>query len=384
MHGRACLAALAATLLLAAPAGAEVPAGNLLVNGDAEAAPGATDDSTQVPIPGWTVDSTFTAVSYATGSGFLTPENAAEFGGGANFFAGGPGGEVASASQVVDVSRAAPEIDAGLDATLSALLGGFAGQQDSATVSATPLDAAGASLAAPVALPPVTAQERDQNTELLRRTATFRLPAGTRAIRVTITATRTEGFYNDGYADNVRLTLGAGGSAVAGRSVEAREASGTVLVRVPGSRKFVPLADTAVRNGAEIDARKGAVVLTRSDGGAATFSSGVFKVSHTGGVTTLTLSQKLTGCRKARRATATASARKVKTRKLWGSGKGRFATRGQYGAATVRGTRWLTSDTCTATTVRVTEGAVKVRDLVKRRTVLVHAGGRYTARARRR
>ena len=33
-------------------------------------------------------------------------------------------------------------------------------------------------------------------------------------------------------------------------------------------------------------------------------------------------------------------------RKLWGSGKGRFRTRGRYAAATVRGTTWLMEDFC--------------------------------------
>ena len=38
--------------------------------------------------------------------------------------------------------------------------------------------------------------------------------------------------------------------------------------------------------------------------------------------------------------TGTRSSRRV--RKLWGDGRGRFRTRGRYGAATVRGTKWLT------------------------------------------
>lgn len=381
MHGRVWPAALAATLLMAAPAGAEVPEGNLVVNGGAEAAAGAGDANTQVPIPGWTVAGTFTAVRFGADS-FMTPEDGMRLGAGANYFAGGPGGDVTSASQTIDVSRAAPEIDAGLDGTLSALLGGFASQADAATVTATPLDAAGAPLGAPVTLGPVTTADRQSETTLLRRVAAFRLPAGTRAIRVTLTATRAEGFYNDGYVDNVRLTLGAGGVAVAGRAVEAQAERGTVLVKDPGSKRFVRLSDRAIRNGAQVDARKGAVVLTRSDGGAATFSNGIFKLSHGGGVTTLTLSQKLS-CRKARRASAAVKhKKKVRSRKLWGEGKGRFRTRGQYGAATVRGTRWLTTDTCTSTTVRVKEGTVTVRDLVKRRNVIVPAGGRYTARRR--
>lgn len=68
-------------------------------------------------------------------------------------------------------------------------------------------------------------------------------------------------------------------------------------------------------------------------------------------------------------------------RRLWGDGSGSFRTRGRYSAATVRGTVWLTEDYCNGTLVRVREGSVTVRDLVKDRTVVVTAGGSYFAEA---
>ena len=40
-------------------------------------------------------------------------------------------------------------------------------------------------------------------------------------------------------------------------------------------------------------------------------------------------------------ARAGGAAKKPKSRKLWGDGKGKFRTKGRYAAATVRGTRWL-------------------------------------------
>ena len=52
-----------------------------------------------------------------------------------------------------------------------------------------------------------------------------------------------------------------------------------------------------------------------------------------------------------------------RVRRLWGDGRGRFRTRGRYGAATVRGTKWLTLDRCDGTKVRVVRGKVAVRDL---------------------
>ena len=54
-------------------------------------------------------------------------------------------------------------------------------------------------------------------------------------------------------------------------------------------------------------------------------------------------------------------------RRLWGNGRGRFRTRGRYGAATVRGTKWLTDDRCDGTLVRVKRGKVAVKDLQRPR-----------------
>jgi hypothetical protein len=377
MHGRISLATLAAALLFAAPAVASVPAGNLVVNPGAEAGAGAADSSAQPALPGWTVESTFTAVRYGAPD-FLTVDDGARLGGGVNFFAGGPGGEVSAAAQTIDVTVAAPEIDAGkLSASLSALIGGYSSQEDSATVSATPLNASGIAIAAATTLGPVTAAERSATTNLLPRSATFAVPSGTRAISVRITATRSSGSYNDGYVDNVKLSFGGG--PVARKSVAARALSGTVLVKVAGSSKFVSLDPSVIKNGAEVDARKGVVEITRSDGGVAKFYDGIFKLSDSGGVTTLTLSEKLTGCSKK----ALAAAKKPKTRKLWGDGKGKFRTKGQFSAATIRGTKWLVTDTCTSTTTKVTEGVVNVVAPPRKRTIVLRKGKSYTARGRR-
>jgi hypothetical protein len=107
VHGRLlALVAGVALIAAAAPAGAAVPSGNLVVNPGAEAGPGSPDASQQLPLPGWTVESTFTAVQYGAPS-FLTAADGAAVGGGTNFFAGGPGGALGAATQVVDVSSAA-------------------------------------------------------------------------------------------------------------------------------------------------------------------------------------------------------------------------------------------------------------------------------------
>jgi ferric-dicitrate binding protein FerR (iron transport regulator) len=70
-----------------------------------------------------------------------------------------------------------------------------------------------------------------------------------------------------------------------------------------------------------------------------------------------------------------------KKRKLWGSGKGKFRTKGKNASATVRGTIWLTQDTCASTLVHVKRGVVDVFDFIKHKHVSVKAGQTYVAHA---
>jgi hypothetical protein len=383
VRGHALVGLAAAALFAAAPAGAAVPTGNLLVNPGAEAAPGAADSVTQLPLPGWTVESTFTAVLYGT-SGFPTLADATALGGGVNFFAGGPGGATSAATQVVDVSGAAAEIDAGkVAATLSALLGGYSGQTDHAAVTATFLNAAGAPAGA-VGLPTVTSTDRNLTTTLIARTASAALPVGTRQIAVRIDAIRDEGSYNDGYIDNVSLVLGAGGGApVFHKTVVVKAISGKVRVRRPGSNDFVDLTGSeGIPLGSTVDTLAGVVELSSvpKAGGkpqAGRFYEGVFKVTQPGSVTSLALTEPLASCRGGGRS---AAATKKKQRHLWGDGKGSFRTAGKYSSATVRGTKWLVKDSCAGTLTRVVRGTVTVRDKVRAKTVVVAAGKSYLAK----
>ena len=168
---------------------------------------------------------------------------------------------------------------------------------------------------------------------------------------------------------------------MANQSVVAEEVKGTVLVRDPKSKTFVPLDEATIVNGSEVDARKGTVeIRTTTPGEVAQFFDGIFKIAQTKKLTTVTLSEAL-DCRKGK---ARAAAKKPKTRKLWGDGKGKFRTKGSYSAATIRGTKWLVTDTCTTTTTKVTEGVVTVDDFSKPKPIVVRKGKHYTARARNR
>ena len=113
------------------------------------------------------------------------------------------------------------------------------------------------------------------------------------------------------------------------------------------------------------------------------FYKGSFVVTQTKGkkpITQLALAAKLS-CGTAGKASA--AAKKRKRRILWGDGKGRFRTKGRQAAATVRGTRWATQDTCDSTKITVKRGVVQVRDFVKRKTVVVKKGHSYVARKKR-
>jgi hypothetical protein len=68
-------------------------------------------------------------------------------------------------------------------------------------------------------------------------------------------------------------------------------------------------------------------------------------------------------------------------RSLWSQGKGRFRTKGRYASATIRGTKWQTTDQCDGTLTTVTEGAVVVRDFSRKKNVVVKTGGSYLAKS---
>ena len=63
------------------------------------------------------------------------------------------------------------------------------------------------------------------------------------------------------------------------------------------------------------------------------------------------------------------------------NGRGRFRTRGRHSAATVRGTKWTTTDRCDGTLTTVARGKVAVRDFRRKKTIVVRAGKSYLAKS---
>jgi hypothetical protein len=186
------------------------------------------------------------------------------------------------------------------------------------------------------------------------------------------------------------------------KTVNLEPVSGQVFVKLPAGAngKKDPAAHAAgsyikleeaksVPMGTIVDARRGRVDLTSAvkKGSSATqtgqFYSGAFQMLQENTArpyTELRMTEQLV-CPKGGSKVTAAGAKK---RSLWGTdSKGRFRTRGRNSTATVRGTTWLTKDTCNTTTTFVREGSVVVRDFAKNKNVTVKAGKRYVARAKK-
>ena len=186
--------------------------------------------------------------------------------------------------------------------------------------------------------------------------------------------------------------------------------SGTVLVKLPGTSKFVPLSSLEqIPFGSTIEATHGTVSVTTAEPGGTTqtgeFFEGEFILRQ--GANGIVIAE-LTGgnfsvCPTARErshiaragiATArvgsspeTASAASASgnhvVRKLWANAHGKFSTKGNYAAGAVQGTEWLTEDLCDGTYIKVTRDKVAVTNLVNHHRVEVTTGHHYLAKAPR-
>jgi len=174
---------------------------NLLRNPGAEEVQMSASGGQVVSIPGWTITSNFTTEPY--GGDFPTTAESQRISGGSNLFSGGPENAMSTATQEVDVSSLGQDIDAARrTAVLQAQLAGYGNQGDNGTVKAEFLSASGALLGS-ISVGPVGGT----NNVFQFKTASGAVPSGTRSVRVTMTSTRFNGSYNDGYFDNLFLGL---------------------------------------------------------------------------------------------------------------------------------------------------------------------------------
>src|SRR3954454_4083068 len=167
----------------------------------------------------------------------------------------------------------------------------------------------------------------------------------------------------------------------AGAFVGASLVSGTVLIQVPGSKRFVELRKgDVIPVGSLVDATKGRVRVTialpNGTLQSSDFFQGVFRVTQTkAGLATMALAGgnfKACGGRGA--AVVQAAKSKKVVRQLWGAGSGKFRTKGRFAAAAIRGTTWDTIDRCDGTLVRVTQGRVAVTNLKTHKVKVLRKG----------
>jgi hypothetical protein len=192
--------------------------------------------------------------------------------------------------------------------------------------------------------------------------------------------------------------------------------SGRVFILVNG--QFVKLTQTLqLPSGTVVDALNGSLTLVSSSAGnsaardarakkpkkpktfTGTFSGGIFKVIQTKsgpnkGLTTISLVDKTpafagapsyaTSCKAHKAADGSSVAHTAFLHRIFtvhARVSGRYSTRGRWGAGTVRGTAWTTTDRCDGTLIAVQQHSVLVTDLVKHITILVGAGRHYLAKA---
>jgi hypothetical protein len=191
------------------------------------------------------------------------------------------------------------------------------------------------------------------------------------------------------------------------KSVRLAHVDGTVLVREPAARVTRRQATASrigfvavhrariVPVGSIVDVHDGVARITSATSGSGlqsgTFSDGRFVVRQQAGdhgQVELRLRPTSSG-HEACGSTARGAAHSARRRRvgpkvlaqLRAKVRGKFSTRGEHSSASAHGTEWVTIDRCDGTLTRVISHTVAVRDFNRHRTVLVHAGERYLARA---
>lgn len=199
---------------------------------------------------------------------------------------------------------------------------------------------------------------------------------------------------------------------VLGKTVNVEVVKGIVLIELPAGAQlsseqplavesvskgvgFVPLTEARqIPVGSTLDTTRGVARLTT-----ATASSTISQFGEFGaGIFTILQNRKQRGLselrivnnQSSRRVCATVGkkgafisrhlSKKVLGR-LEATAHGKFTTRGQYSAATVRGTVWSVSNQCNGTLTVVKRGVVAVRDFIRRKTITLFTGQHYLAKA---
>ncbi|HUA05668.1 MAG TPA: hypothetical protein VMB27_17300, partial [Solirubrobacteraceae bacterium] len=183
-----------------------------------------------------------------------------------------------------------------------------------------------------------------------------------------------------------------------GSTENAAPVSGKVFIKLP-SGQFVRLTgNEQIPSGAEINALGGSLKITTATAKKGKTQQGVFggaifkltqaRAGATKGLATLTLVESAfkgapsyATCKAHTALDATAASSKT-LQLLHASAHGKFRTKGKYSAATVLGTIWTVADRCDGTLTHDVTDSVVVNDFVHHKTIILHAGQSYLAKAR--
>jgi hypothetical protein len=225
---------------------------NLIVNGDAELGPVGTS-AANVSITGWSDPGPMTILPYDfedNSQPYLASTDPGPADRGSRFFWGGIGASSAI-TQTINVADIASLVDLGVVTyDLSGWLGGFTVQNDQMRLTASFRDGENEELALST-LGPVEVADRNFETALLLRQTEGAVPAGTRSILLTLTATRFAGTANNGFADNLSLVLNQQGGAEQGRTTGILSVSGDLPMAPNDAR--IEVAIGGLTAGAEYD-----------------------------------------------------------------------------------------------------------------------------------
>jgi len=184
---------------------------NLISNGGAEANPGTASGQDRVLVD-WESNTANTAATAQLYNHGLPSDAVAERGVGANYFYGGSLGgfspETHAIRQRISVADLTQGIDLGFARYgLSGIFGGVGTQSDTASLTATFLDASGQQIGS-ILIGNPTAASRQNITRLLSYSAGGQVPPLTQNIDVVLRFTKgSEDTFNDGSADNLSLVI---------------------------------------------------------------------------------------------------------------------------------------------------------------------------------
>ncbi|HME03760.1 MAG TPA: hypothetical protein VKG38_12115, partial [Solirubrobacteraceae bacterium] len=202
---------------------------------------------------------------------------------------------------------------------------------------------------------------------------------------------------------------------VLGKTVNVKVVSGVVFVKLPAGAHlsavspfdsafeslskgsgFIPLTEARqIPVGSTLDTTGGVVELATATAAAGKpqigdFGAGIFTILQNRsqrGLTNLNIVNNTANTHQVCTTVgkkASAAAKRLSSKvlgRLNGNAHGKYTTRGQYSAATVRGTIWSVVNRCDGTLTQVSRGVVSVRDFVRRKTITLHAGQHYLAKA---